>query len=193
MKASWSEEIVSYDGTQLAPRFAYQKHGLVGDSIVSWQGPCAISFENMKDLEDVISQSKIEGSMMVHFIVEVFDWDLKGAVALQRLLASIVKDVVDSRAAESSVPAGKKEVKLIRKGDDLYLANTDKKLSISVATASNTSCLIHFAVNVSNEGTPVPTCSLNELRIDVQKFGQAVMANFVNEYGTILEARSKTR
>ncbi|MEK6556365.1 MAG: DUF366 family protein, partial [Bdellovibrionota bacterium] len=44
MKQKWIEKEFKYDGTQLASLFNYLNYGIVGDSIVSWIGPCDISF-----------------------------------------------------------------------------------------------------------------------------------------------------
>ena len=61
-----------YDGSQLRSLFGYLDHGILGDSIICWQGPCAIPFDKMVDGEDLLEKSKIEGSMMLHFIIEKF-------------------------------------------------------------------------------------------------------------------------
>src|SRR5204862_171027 len=96
----------------------------------------------------------------VHFILEKFDCSLLAAVALQRLFASVVRDVLGAMAPAA---AG-----IRRDGDDLFLG--DKKLSISIATVSPVSALVHFAVNVTNEGTPVPTLALADLAVEPRRF-----------------------
>ena len=82
MKTHWCEDEFAYDGTQLRSLFAYLEYGHLGDSIVSWAGPCEISFDHMVDGEDLRDQSPIRGSKMLHFIVECFDTQLFGGVAL---------------------------------------------------------------------------------------------------------------
>lgn len=183
MKSLWLEQKLNYDGGQLKSLFAYENHGLLGDSIVAFRGDCKIHFDQMVDLEDVRDQSKIEGSDMVHFILEVFQDSLWGAVALQRLMASICGDVV------AQLSAGK--YLLRRDGDDLFWG--EKKFSISIASRSSVSCMIHFAVNVSNKGTPVPTCALIDFAIDPQVFARTVLAKVSHECQTIKEATQKVR
>ena len=153
MKSKFVSKKMKYDGSQLRPLFSYMTHDLLGDSIVSWVGPCDVTVEHMKDGEDLKAKEKIKGDLMLHFIVELFDGDLFGAVAVQRLLSSIAKDVL--------LDIGKlgKE-KVSREGDDIFVGK--KKLSISIATRSTHSSLIHFAVNCVNKGTPIPTCSLED-------------------------------
>ena len=103
----------TYDGSQLRSLFAYEKYGLLGDSMVAWRGPCAVDFDHMVDGEDRRAGATIAGSEMVHFIVEKFDCPLVGAVALQRLLSAMAIEVLRelSPAAQG----------LCREGDDIYL------------------------------------------------------------------------
>lgn len=184
MKAKFLETTELYDGAQLVSLRSYLKHGLLGDSIVAWIGPCDVSLEHMVDGEDLLENALIKGDKMVHFIVEKFDSTLLAAVSLQRLLASIIKDLL----AEKAVGAAKG---MTRDGDDLFLDG--KKLSISIATQSPVSSLIHFAVNVVNSGTPVPTLSLEDLKVEPREFANEVMKRFVVEVASIREATHKVR
>ncbi len=185
MTTKWLNESIHYDGTQLKPLFAYLKYGILGDSIVSWKGSCEVSFEFMVDGEDFIAGSSIAGSKMVHFIVEVFDRELATGVLLQRVFASIVKDLL----MELSPNFG--DQILVRDGDDLYWG--DRKLSISVASQSAVSTMVHFAVNVSNQGTPVKTCSLEDLGVDSEEFAGAAMDALALEWTSVLKATRKVR
>jgi uncharacterized protein len=183
MKSFWFEKPFKYDGSQLHSLFAYLELGLLGDSIVAWRGPCDVSLDKMVDGEDFREKQKICGSDMVHFIIEKFPANLHSAVAMQRVLASIVKDIVEEQA-----PA----VRLVRDGDDLYWGKiTPRKFSISIATVSPTSSLIHYAVNVANEGTPVPTCALEDFSIEPQDFANEVLKRFSLEAASIEAATQK--
>lgn len=177
MKKLFITKKMKYDGSQLKPLFAYENFQVLGDSIVSWIGPCNITPEHMVDLEDKIEKAKICSDEMLHFIVEIFGPDLTSAVALQRLFASIIKDRLKSD--------------LIRKGDDLYSKDGKKKLSISIASRSAVSTMIHFAMNITNKGTPVPTLALKDLNIDAKKIATHLMNDFANEYNSIKEATQK--
>jgi hypothetical protein len=181
VKSKFIESEFKYDGTQLVSLYAYLQHKILGDSIVAWVGPCDVSFEHMVDGEDLLARAEIRGGQMLHFIVEKFDCTLFAAVGLQRLLTAIVKDQIVARTAQA----------LRREGDDLYL--DDRKLSISIATQSPVSSLIHFAVNVTNEGTPVKTLALADLAIEPKGFAREVMTAFCNEVLSITEATRKVR
>ncbi|HLD35604.1 MAG TPA: DUF366 family protein [Planctomycetota bacterium] len=181
---------IKYTGQQLTSLWAYRNFGLLGDSIVAFIGPCNIPFRLMADVEDVRGRHKIYSSLMLHFIVEHFDCDLEKAVLRQRLLACIVKETLGSSH------------KIRRIGDDLYdpdihrdsasLRGTqDAKLSISVATVSPVSTMIHFAINIETKRTPVKTAGLNDYKINPKQFALKVMQGYAEEMQSIKQARCK--
>ena len=186
MKSRFIDTLETYDGSQLVSLRSYLKHQVLGDSIVAWIGPCDVKTEHMVDGEDLLAGAEIRGEQMLHFIVELFDSTLFAAVGIQRLLTSIVKDVVQLTSREAAA------VSLLRRdGDDIY--SGDKKFSISIATQSPTSSLIHFAVNVVNRGTPVPTISLQEFNLDAKTLAIEVMRRFCGEIEGIRDATKKVR
>lgn len=203
MKYKFIEENLNYDGTQLQSLFAYMNYKIMGDSLLAFVGSCDISFEHMVDGEDVLAQSPIRGAKMLHFIIEEFGNSIELAVTRQRLFAAIALEVITKltadRAGESvSMPRPKvigapekSFSNLYRSGDDLYLE--ERKLSISIATVSPVSSLIHFAVNINNENTPVKTLSLQDLEIDPKKFSDLMAEKFLEEVKTIKEACCKVR
>jgi uncharacterized protein len=184
MQNRWLDESFGYDGSQLRSLFAYMKFGIRGDSLVAWRGPCDVDPKHMVDGEDLRDRAAIRGADMIHFIFEKFDCSLLAAVSLQRLLTTVVRDVLVEIAGEKGLAQ-----ELRRDGDDLYLG--PRKLSISIATVSPVSALVHFAVNVSNDNTPVPTLSLMDLNVDPQAFAKAVLALFATEVRSIVDATQK--
>ena len=186
MKNKFLPSTEKYDGAQLISLRNYLEHGLLGDSIVAWVGACDVSFEHMVDGEDLLQNARIAGAKMLHFIVEKFDISLFAAVGLQRLLASIVMEQLRLTSANRALAQT-----MVRRGDDLYC--DQRKLSISIATQSPVSSLVHFAVNVNNLETPVETLSLEDLDVDPEVFAQEVMTQFCQEVGSIQEATCKVR
>lgn len=181
MKTFFSDEQFAYDGSQLHSLFAYMKWGLLGDSIVSWIGPCNVTSDHMVDGEDLRAGEKIQGNQMLHFIIEIFDRDLTTAVSVQRLMASKIKDLIECETQH----------RIERKGDDLYWKAG--KLSISIAARSPVSCMIHFAMNITNDGTPVKTCALNDLQIKPRPLAETIIKEFSDEYQDILIATRKVK
>ncbi len=186
MKTRFISEEFSYDGSQLRSLFGYLSYGVQGNSIVSWIGACAIPNEHMIDGEDLLAGKTIAGAKMVHFIMERFETQLFGAVALQRLMASIVMDVLREHVADDVMAASFR-----RHGDDIFFG--EGKMSISIATLTPMSALIHFAVNVTNEGTPVKTAALSEIHFDPKKFAAVVMERVAREVADIETATVKVR
>lgn len=186
MKSLFLESNEAYDGSQLSSLRNYLKFGLLGDSIVSWIGPCNVTPEHMVDGEDLLAHAEIKGDKMLHFIVELFDSSLFAAVGVQRLLAAIVKDSIRSTSTKTALVT-----QLTRDGDDIFC--DDGKLSISIATQSPNSSLIHFAVNVVNRGTPIRTISLEEFGVEPVSFAKTVMDQFGREVLSIRDATRKVR
>lgn len=143
MKTHWVNTKIDYDGSQLRPLYTYETYKILGNSILSWIGACDVKLDHMVDYEDKIVNSLIKGDLMLHFIVEVFDRHLGQAVALQRLFAATVKDLLVSKNKNPNYH-------FTREGDDIYLFTPDKgKMSISIASCSSVSSQIHFAINLS--------------------------------------------
>lgn len=183
MKTHWLDSEVTYDGSQLRPHWIRQATGVVGDAIVAFRGPCAVSRDEMADLVDLLEGSTIAGDDMLHFVAEVFDdGDLPRALLRQRLLSAIAREQLAQLAPH---------VALRRDGDDLFVG--ERKLSISVATRSLVSTLLHFAVNVGTAGTPVPTAGLDELGVDARVFADRVLAAVAAEEHSMGAARCQVR
>lgn len=178
------EKEIKYDGRQLSSLWAFRNFGLQGDSIVCFRGGCQVELTEMVDLADVRANAPIYSEDMLHFIIEHFDMDLEKAVVRQRLFIAIIKDCLNRQA----------KVDLIRKGDDLYCG--ERKLSVSIATASPVSTLIHTGLNVSSRNTPVPTIGLLDMgwhSEEILKLGQAIARAYQEETGGIRLARCKVR
>ena len=184
MKEMFIDKEMKYDGSQLRSLFAYMNYGLQGDSIVSWIGPCDIPSENIIDGEDLRAGSEIRGSKMLHFIVELFDVSLITGVVVQRLFAAEVARRILSYGGEGLV---------VRRGDDIYIGSPERKFNISIATCSPISTLIHFAINISQKDTPVPTASLDEFQLDPCQFSEELRVWLVEEVRSMKAATQKVR
>lgn len=181
MQTAFIKKEITYNGSQLSSHFAYREFGILGDCCLAFLGPCDVSLQNMVDLEDVRKNAPIYSPRMLHFILETFGLDLKGGVLLQRLLVVQVAEQLRSKGI----------TQVERRGDDLFI--NEKKLSVSIATRSPVSTLIHLGINVLTEGTPVPTVGLGELKLDPKEFGENCLERFRKEYLEVLRATQKVR
>ena len=143
---------------------------------------CEVALTEMVDIEDVINNEPIYSKSMLSFITEQFNVNLVEGVFRQRLLICIIKELLEERG-----------VFVVRKGDDLMIDG--RKLSVSIATKSTTSILIHTGLNILSEGAPVKASGLtSELGItDIKEFALEVMKRYSEEIEDINLASTKVR
>ena len=184
MNTFFIKKETKYHGYELSPHWIYKNFHLKGDTIVAFIGECEVKIDEMVDIEDVINNEPIFSGKMLSFIEENFHSTLLEAVFRQRLLAGIVKDMILERFPYSDVR---------RDGDDVYL--NGKKLTVSIATKSITSTLIHFGINVNPMNAPVDAAGLlTDLKIeDIKGFALELMKRYNEELQDIDFAASKVR
>lgn len=173
---------ITYTGRELSSLYAYKNFNVQGDSVIAFCGPCQVNIEHLVDQEDVKAKAHIYSQEMVHFIVEKFNLDLEEGIFRQRLYIAIIKEIIEEFSPK---------LKIIRSGNDLFI--NKKKLSVSIATLSPVSTLIHIGVNVISKDTPVPAIGLKDLKIAKETFIGQVFKKIEWEENHILQARSKVR
>lgn len=179
MKTKFIKERIKYTGNELAPHWIYKNFKIQGDAIVAFCGECEVNLEEMVDVEDVINNEPIYSTLMLNFIIEHFNIGLVEGVLRQRLLITTLKEVLEEYS-----------VLVKRSGDDLFIDG--KKLSVSIATKSLTSVLIHTGINIDPTGAPIEAIGLNSLNIDdVEDFAKNVMIRYSEEIDDIILASTK--
>ncbi len=182
MKTLLIKEEIKYIGSQLAPHWIYKNFKLQGDAIVAFKGECEVKLSEMVDIEDVINNEPIYSKYMLSFITEQFGVNLVEGVYRQRLLICIIKELLEECG-----------IFVIRNGDDLIINGA--KLSVSIATKSTTSILIHTGLNIVSENAPVNAAGLtSDLGItDIDNFALRVMQRYSEEIDDIYLASTKVR
>lgn len=182
MKTLFIENEIKYIGSQLAPHWIYKNFKIQGDAIVAFVGECEVKLTEMVDIEDVINNEPIYSKYMLSFITEQFNVELVEGVFRQRLLVTCIKEALERRGFF-----------VRRNGDDLFV--NDKKLSVSIATKSMTSVLIHTGLNILSAGAPIPVSGLgSDLGIeDIKEFAQEIMQKYSDEIEDIILASTKVR
>jgi len=173
---------IKYTGEQLRSLWAFERFNLLGDGIVAFIGPCDVQEQHMKDAEDLKASAKIYSERMLHFIVEHFDPDLDRAVLRQRLLIALLGDALNRRLGGQQVR---------RAGDDLY--DGRHKITVSIASVSPVSALIHVGVNISSRNTPVPARGLDDYGIDARNLAAEILAAYAEECASARRSRCKVR
>ena len=182
MKTILAKENIKYEGWQLCPHWIYKNFKIQGDSIVAFIGECEVKLTEMVDIEDIINNEPIYSKSMLSFISEQFNVGLVEGVFRQRLLICTIKEVLEKRG-----------FKIVRDGDDLFFEG--KKLTVSIATKSMTSILIHTGINIDSSGAAVKASGLtSELGIkDINEFALEVMDKYSKEIDDIILASTKVR
>lgn len=181
LKTLVMNELITYDGNQLQAHWIYHNFNLLGDAAVAFPGEVNLSLDKMVDLTDVMNEEHIYSPLMLNFIIEHFDTDLELAVYRQRLFMVAIKEELEQY-----------EIPVQRMGDDLFVNRG--KLSVSIATRSTVSSLIHVGLNIETQGTPVKTAGLKELGItDIASFADKVLLRYKMELEQIYEARCKVK
>ena len=181
-----------YDGAQLHHAFCYENGGPLGASIVYFRGPAEVK-DHLVDIEDRLADDFIKSKDMWHFIIEIPGATLTETVLWQRKFISIC---IDKLREENVDP-----IRLRQEGDDIIIYHdsdtlingTRRKMSVSIATLSRFSGLIHAGINIEvGEGCPVPAIGLKDLiGGKFLSFAAHVSHDFVVEYDDILNATYK--
>lgn len=182
MRTRVLEDEIEYTGEQLRSGWIEESAGLEGDAAAAFLGACDVAREHMVDREDLEAGAEIRSPRMVHLIVEHPGVDLGHITTRQRLLMALAGEIINGHLGEALVR---------REGDDLYLG--ERKLSVSVATTSPKSGLIHAGFNVRGEGAPVAAVGLEQLGVEPREFAERLLAAYKAEVEGAEEAGRKVR
>lgn len=181
MKYIFVDKEIPYTGAELCPHWIYRNFNIQGSAIAAFIGPVKVDLGEMVDIEDVLNNEPISSDKMLNFIIEDFEVSLAHMVSNQRLFICTIKEVLEEYGAD-----------IKRSGDDLFYKGG--KLSVSIATKSLTSSLVHTALNIVPTGAPVKISCLNDIGIkDVKGFAIKVMGKFTSEIEDMNFAKSKVR
>jgi len=127
---------MNYDGSQLHHAFAYEQAGELGATICYFKGQADVR-EHLVDLEDSLANDFIKSEEMWHFIIEIPEATITEMVVWQRLFITMCVDFLKKEC---------KDKQIIRMGDDIWIDL--RKLSVSIATLSRFSGLVHVGINI---------------------------------------------
>lgn len=173
---------IKYDGRQLRSHWIFENFNLLGDSLVAFTGPSEVS-ENLVDIIDKKRKVFIYSPLMLNFMAEIFGAGLKEIILWQQLLVSIVFEEINKLS---------QKLLLERKGDDLFYK--DKKLSVSIATVSPVSGLIHLGLNIkTDQKIPVKAVGLKALGIPFDFLARQVLKKFSQDFENMKIAAQKVK
>lgn len=181
VKTLYINKRMDYSGKELEPHWIYRNFDILGDAVIAFCGEANVSQSFMLDQTDILDKAYIYSPLMLNFIIEHFDNDLNLALYRQRMFLIGIKDELE----QLGIP-------IVRRVEALYADN--RKLTVSVASSSNVSTLVHTGINIETAGTPVKTAGLAELGVnDIQSFAENVMLRYRVELEQIHDARCRVR
>ena len=165
---------IPYTGAELRSHWGLEQTGVYGSLLTAFIGPCEVPTAHLVDMEDRLAHDFIRAERMLHVIGEFFGPNLEAGVLYKRLLIVWAETLLRQ--------AGLPDVR--RSGDDLFSGK--RKMSVSIATVSPVSVLIHWGINLKSAGAPVEAVGLQDLGWDKsQVLGFA--KNLLNYYSQELE------
>jgi hypothetical protein len=172
----------AYDGSPLGGHWAFRQHGIQGDSLLAFMGPCEVKVEALADLQDAREGAFIYSPRMLHFVLELFGPSLEEAAARQWLMAATVAEELNARLGRPVIR---------RSGNDLYAGK--RKLSVSIAAPTGVSVKVHLGLNIDAKGAPVAAVGLKDLKLEPGALGRALLARFADDHARLRGARTKVR
>jgi hypothetical protein len=178
------QDELTYHGPELSPHFILSRFKVEGSCLSAFIGPCFVKTDHLVDWEDRLANDHIKAEKMIHFLGEFFGITLKEGVWIQRLLVSEILAFLLVNKVEAH-----------RVGDDLYINSQgqERKLSVSIVTASAVSVLLHLGINIDSTGAPVDAIGLQSLKLDPKVLTEFVLTRFKEEYESVERACVKVR
>lgn len=171
---------ITYTGRELRSGWVQARTGLRGDAAAGFIGPCHVRTGDLVDTDDRRAGAFIRSELMAHVIAEHPGCTLQAAVLRQRLLVSILCEILRDRGCRPR-----------RDGDDVYVG--DRKLTVSIAAPSPHSALIHLGVNVRPRGAPVKAVGLEELDVEPTALLERLLRAYKSELRSCAHAEGKVR
>lgn len=180
-----------YTGVELRPQIIATLLGkpLDDDAILAFIGPAGVGPQDLVDMEDRLEEEVITSDKMLHFLVELFGYRIWPTVLFQRWLVELV-------TARINYLRQNIDCWIYTRGDDIMVDFTEDpigKLSVSIATVSAVSGLIHLGLNVTNDGTPiaVDTACLDDLGLDPKVLAVDVIHQVAERHKNMMAATCK--
>ena len=187
---------LDYSGAELRQGIAFDwipdKTQIKKVNIITGRGIADVKLSEMVDKEDVKNNEPIYSDDMYHMIFEILgETDLEKLVFIQRYIIRLIVDILEERRCDWNTPENRPALWV--KGDDIL--SDAGKLSVSIATVSASSGLIHIGLNANAKKFPdlVKATTLYELWLhDAQNRSSEIFDELLGSFDRYLKYYIKT-
>ena len=199
MHITYTDKTINYTGSELRSQFIYEQTHKKGDGIYAFTGSMDVK-EHLVDSEDRIANDFIWSPFALNFIIEIFHINIETSVLYQRLfmqkIVNQLQYLIDLNQVDVETKLDGDDIMVIR---NTSLPTLSCKMSVSIATVSHISGLIHAAINLrTDDKIPVPAIGLFDIfntvintKQFVEIFAETVMDEFKKEVESIKDATYK--
>lgn len=146
------DDIKTYDGNLLHDRFAYtffRNKVLPIGNIIAFRSPMLVEAEGMIDQEDVLKNEFIYSDDAINFLWEIPGLDTFGAIAYQRLLNTMIANVLSSKYLNKPIEVDGDDLIVHAEHEQHGIIQPKGKCSVSITHVKNGAALGHTGINIT--------------------------------------------
>jgi hypothetical protein len=189
------DDIKMYDGNLLHDRFAYsffRNKVLPIGNIIAFRSPMLVEAEGMIDQEDVLKNEFIYSDDAINFLWEIPNLDTFGAIAYQRLLNTMIANVLSSKYLNKPIEVDGDDLIVHAEHEQHGIIQPKGKCSVSITHVKNGAALGHTGINVkAGRKAPSHAFSTNLSDEQVNGFMKDVIELFYQTNDDIFVATTK--
>jgi len=162
-----------YDGKLLHSRFAYKffrEKTLPIGNIVAFRAPMKVETEGMIDTEDILNNDFIYSDDAINFLWEIPNLDSFGAVAYQRLLNTLIANILSTNYIKAPIEMNGDDMIVHKEHQQGGVTQTKGKCSVSITYVKNNIALGHTGINIT-AGKKAPAFAYSTNLTDEQANG----------------------
>ena len=141
-----------YDGNLIHKRFAYnhfRDRTLPIGNIVAFRAPMLVEAEGMIDEEDIIKGDYIYSDDAINFCWEIPGLDPFGAVAYQRLLNTLMAQILSKNFIAAPIEVDGDDLIVHKEHEQGGIVQQKGKCSVSITYSNNNVAIGHTGINVT--------------------------------------------
>ena len=184
-----------YDGKLLHSRFAYKffrEKTLPIGNIIAFRAPMKVETEGMIDTEDILNNDFIYSDDAINFLWEIPNLDSFGAVAYQRLLNTLIANILSTKYINAPIEMNGDDMIVHKEHSQGGVTQPKGKCSVSITYVKNNVALGHTGINITaGKKAPAYAYSTNLAEEQANGFMEDVVRLFYSLNDDIFVATTK--